>query len=125
MVPSIAVPGHVPYVFGDISTLSVSTHRESFPVRTLGRTNALGFTHGPRTIAGSMIFSVLDSYPFYKMAAQTYEESAKSLWDQSTTGIYPVADALPPFDITVTFNNEYMDSEPCSGYSASSSSMMG
>jgi len=40
----------------NLATLSISVHREKFPVRSLGQVNATGFTYGPRTIAGSMIF---------------------------------------------------------------------
>jgi len=110
MVPTMALPGSSPYVFGDISTMSVSSHRESFPVRILGKTNPMGFTHGPRTIAGSIIFAVLDMYPFYKMAQEVYAGAKNNPWDKTPAGAYPMADALPPFDITVTFNNEYENS---------------
>lgn len=107
MVASISMPGQGDYVFADLNTLSVSTHRENFPVRTLGSVNPRGFTSGPRTIAGSMIFSVIDAYVFYKIAQDMYGKSAASLWDDTPAGVYPLADSLPPFDITITFNNEY------------------
>lgn len=107
MVASISLPGQASFEFADLSTLSVSTHRESFPVRTLGMTNPMGFTSGPRTIAGSMIFTVIDAYSFYKVAQDLYGRSAKSLWDDTGNPDYPLADSLPPFDITITFNNEY------------------
>ena len=107
IVPAISIPGQMPYVFGDISTLSVSTHSESFPVRICGRRNPIGFTKGARTIAGSIIFSVLDIYPWYRMAREMWSSSTKSAWDGTSAGDYPLADSLPPFDITVTFANEY------------------
>lgn len=107
MEVSISLPGQADYLFADLNTLSVSTHRESFPVRTLGMVNPMGFTSGPRTIAGSMIFSVIDAYVFYKAARELYGKSAESLWDNTSASVYPLADSLPPFDITITFNNEY------------------
>lgn len=107
MEVSISLPGQADYKFADLNTLSVSSHRESFPVRTLGTVNPMGFTSGPRTIAGSMIFSVIDAYTFYKVARSLYGQSAESLWSETNASVYPLADALPPFDITITFNNEY------------------
>lgn len=101
IVPTLTIPGQPTYTFGDISTLSVSTHRESFPVRMMGRTNPLGFTRGPRMIAGTIIFSLIDMYPWYKMI----KNADAPVWQHSNT--YPLADSLPPFDITVTFHNEY------------------
>jgi hypothetical protein len=100
MVPYLSIPGREPFEFGDIQTLSISTHSENFPARILGRRNPLGFSRGPRTIAGSIIFSMLDMYPWYKMI-----EAQKPLWKRGST--FPLADALPPFDITITMSNEY------------------
>lgn len=100
MKPVMLLPGRDPFEFGDIQTLSISTHAESFPVRILGRRNAIGFTKGTRTIAGSMVFTTLDMYPWYKaMGAQELP-----LWENSTD--FPLADSLPPFDIVVTMHNE-------------------
>jgi hypothetical protein len=107
MVPSLSMPNSKPYIFGDISTLSISTHRESFPVRMLGRSNPIGFTKGPRTIAGSIIFATLDMYPFYTMGKQLFANNNNSPWNDRNVSDYPLGDSLPPFDITITFNNEY------------------
>ena len=49
-------------VFGEIQTLTYSIHREKGQVRALGHTNVKGFTYGPRTIAGSLIFTVFDRH---------------------------------------------------------------
>lgn len=107
MVVSISLPGQGSYEFDDLQTMSVSTHRENFPVRLLGMVNAAGFTSGPRTIAGSLIFTMIEANPFYRVARELYEHSAKSLWDRTSATEYPLADSLPPFDITITFDNEY------------------
>jgi hypothetical protein len=101
IVPTVTLPGQSPRKIGDISTISISTHRESFPVRMCGRANPIGFTRGPRTIAGTLIFSLIDMYPWYKLIAN----AERPVWQHAAT--YPLADSLPPFDITVTFHNEY------------------
>lgn len=103
IVPVITIPNRPPVTIGELSTLSISTHMEKFPVRTCGRRNPLGFSRGQRTIAGSMVFSLIDAYPFYRMM----NEAGEAFWDVAAE--YPLADSLPPFDITITLNNEYED----------------
>jgi hypothetical protein len=67
-------------------------------MRVLGHTQPLGFTRGTRTIAGSMIFTVFNVYTFYRLQV---------LQDQLRQLHHPLADMMPPFDITITFLNEY------------------
>lgn len=86
---------------GDIQTLSYSMHRENAPVRTLGHVNPRGFIKGGRTIAGSFIFTVFNEYAFYRITQ--YRE----LLARRNGFFAPLADMLPPFDIVVTFFNEY------------------
>lgn len=50
------------------------------------------------TIAGSMIFTVFNNYAFYRLSR--YQDALSS-------GLYPLADMLPPFDMVLTFANEY------------------
>lgn len=95
------------HVFADLQTLSISSHRESFPVRVLGMTAPMGFTSGSRTIGGTLIFSMIEKYPFYNAAESIYGSSSESPWSGTNAGTSPLADSLPPFDITITFNNEY------------------
>ncbi len=95
----IVLPGtQSPIVLGELQTISYSIHRENTPVRHLGHTNISGFVKGPRTIAGSMIFTVFDSYAFYRI---------KEYRDLMRKGVYALSDMLPPFDIVLTFANEY------------------
>lgn len=86
-----------PLTIGELQTISYSMHRENTPVRTLGHVNPNGFVRGPRTIAGSLIFTQFSSYTFYKL------EQWKLL---SRQGFFPVSDMLPPFDIILSFANE-------------------
>jgi hypothetical protein len=84
---------------GELQTISYSAHRENTPVRTLGHVNPRGFVKGSRTIAGSLIFTVFNEYAFYRIKA-----FKKALLEKNYA---PLADMLPPFDIVLTFFNEY------------------
>jgi len=85
----------------EIQTISYSLHRENSPIRTIGHVNPRGFIKGGRTIAGSLIFTVFNEYAFYRL--KEYRNI------MSETGLFfaPLADMLPPFDIVLTFFNEY------------------
>lgn len=93
-------------VLGDLQTMTYSTHREKFPVRTLGRTSAKGYTRGPRTIGGTLIFTVFDKEVLSEMLVQNYQtDSAKA--DNYGFLKAVLVDQIPPFDISVSFVNEY------------------
>lgn len=98
IVAHIVLPGEAPLVLGELQTLSYSIHRENSPVRALGHVNPLGFVRGTRLIAGSLIFTVFDEYAFYRIGQ--YSRAVSS-------GFHPLSDMVPPFDISVTFHNEY------------------
>lgn len=49
---------------GSIQTLSMSSFREKTAVRSLGFQGAMGYTRGNRTIAGTMVFALLNTHPF-------------------------------------------------------------
>lgn len=84
---------------GELQTISYSVHRENSPVRTLGHVNPRGFVKGSRTIAGSLIFTVFNEYAFYRI-----KEFRKALAERNYS---PLADMLPPFDVVLSFFNEY------------------
>lgn len=97
-----------PLHLGELQTISYSIHRENKPVRVLGKVNPKGFVKGPRTIAGSLIFTVFDTYAFYRLEQYkhlVYGTSAQ--YGLATNPMFPLADMLPPFDIVLTFSNEY------------------
>lgn len=85
----------------EIQTISYSIHRENSPIRTIGHVNPRGFVKGSRTIAGSLIFTVFNEYAFYRIKEFRHI--------MAETGLFfaPLADMLPPFDIVLTFFNEY------------------
>lgn len=100
IVAEIILPDQKPLVLGELQTISYSIHRENSPVRFVGHTSPQGFLKGPRTIAGSMIFTVFNAYAFYRL------ERYKSIIQSANYHLYPLADMLPPFDIVLTFANE-------------------
>ncbi len=97
IVAEIVLPNERPVTLGELQTISYSMHRENSPVRFLGHVNPSGFVKGPRTIAGSLIFTVFNYYAFYRV--RQFQAAVAS-------GLYPVADMLPPFDVVITFSSE-------------------
>lgn len=83
------------YPFAELSTITYSIHREKSLVRPLGHTSPKGYTYGPRTVAGSLVFIQFDEDMIYR-AMSELEDSPRIL-----------PDALPPFHITVYFNDEF------------------
>lgn len=134
IVATITIPNFAsqPLVIGELQTISYSIHREKSPVRTLGRANPVGFTYGTRTIAGSLIFTVFDKNLVYKIVRLIKEglSTQKNLQDYGNNIMGPgvsvltpsaidtyiqrietsrafVMDEMPPFDVTISFMNEY------------------
>ena len=97
IVAQVIVPGEGPLTLGEMETFSYSTHREKAPIRMLGRVASQGFVSGPRTVAGTMIFLMFNSYVFYRL--QQFAETFNK-------GVFPIGDMLPPFDMILTFSNE-------------------
>jgi hypothetical protein len=89
-------------VLAELQTISISSYREKAPVRALGTTQVKGYTRGPRTVAGSMIFTVFDRNVLFGLLDA--DPSDFHADDQFSAAIL---DQLPPMDITITFANEY------------------
>lgn len=102
MVASVTLPTKRTYKLGNLSTLSISSHRDKFPVTSLGSIKVKGFTGGHRTIAGTMVFSSFDRNAWYKLV-----EGVGVSIDKTVYRIMP--DDMPLFDITITFVNETGD----------------
>lgn len=98
IVAQIIVPGEGPLTLGELETFSYSIHREKTPVRLLGRVNPQMFLSGQRTVAGTMIMLQFNTYVFYRLVQ--YSRGIEQ-------GLYPLSDMLPPFDMVLTFANEY------------------
>lgn len=87
-------------VLGSLQTITYSIHDEKTPVRALGDMNPKGYIFGPRTIAGSMIFTVFDRH----WMTEFMEDYAGSIqkWDS-----HSLSDELPPLNLTISMTNEY------------------
>jgi hypothetical protein len=88
-------------VLTECQTLSISTYREKYPVRSLGSVYPKSFTRGPRTIAGSMVFTVFNKNVLYELL-----DADPTDFDAETAFSSALIDQLPPFDITISFANE-------------------
>lgn len=86
--------------FGTLQTISYSIHQEKTPVRVLGNMNAKDWVFGPRTIAGSLVFAVLNKHWLVDIYDQLYDNAEMKGW-------HFIADEIPPFNITISFANEY------------------
>ena len=86
-------------VLGTLQSISYSTYRDVAPVRSLGKVYAHAYTRGARTIAGTMVWTMLDQH----VLARALRLSPIEDYDVSTI----LTDQLPPFNIIITFNNEY------------------
>lgn len=98
MVASLLFPDTKPIVLGDVSTLSYSIYRAKAPVVTLGRINVRGFTKGPRTVAGTIVFTVFDRHVVNQIRTSV---------DLLRQAGRLKSDELPPFDLILTGANEF------------------
>lgn len=81
------------YTLGSLQTLSVSTHQDKRPVRSLGNINAKEYVMGPRTIAGSLVFAVFDRH----FATEIMNDLGGAL----------MPDEIPALNFTINMMNEY------------------
>ena len=86
------------YTLGSLQTLSTSTHQDKVPVRNIGNINAIDYTMGQRTIAGTMVFAVFDRH--------FADEIFKDLREYTNNTII-LADEIPALNLTITLANEY------------------
>jgi hypothetical protein len=122
-------------IIGTLSGITWSITREKAPIYTMGSPNPRSFSRGKRGIAGSMIFTVFDRPSLYTMILK-HADSDKVKYFTRTSNVLPgmdtegnithrgitptdvqtldvtsafpyYADQIPPFDVTVTFANEY------------------
>ena len=91
--------------FGNLQTITISSHRPPAPGRVLGRASVKGYGYGVRTFAGSMIFTRVDREPFTE---------AYSLSDNDRRDITPYfVDKMPPFHIVLHAQNEMAVQASC------------
>lgn len=117
---------------GELSGITWSITREKAPVYTMGSSNPRSFSRGKRGIAGSLIFTVFDRPALYNMIVASKDSAAVKYYTRSSNalpgfgplthrGITPAseqltevqaffpyyADQIPPFNISITYANEY------------------
>ena len=94
----VIFPESKPIILGSLTTISYSIFREKRPVPLLGKINTGGYTRGMRTIAGSMIFTVINQHFVEDIIQQIPYLSAHDKIK---------ADELPFFDVMIVCANEY------------------
>lgn len=61
---TLQLPGNQTKVLGNMAAISISTHRDSFPVTAMPYVSPRGFTQGHRVVAGTMMFHTIDRNAF-------------------------------------------------------------
>jgi len=85
-------------LFAELQTLTISSTRNVYPVRRLNESSPFRYTRGARTIAGTLIFSVLSRdvlAEFYRYDKQEIDDGAPFFVDQ-----------IPAFSIFIHGANE-------------------
>jgi hypothetical protein len=90
---------------GTLQTISIQSHREKFGVRGLGKSYVSGYTRGPRTIAGSMIFTIFNEHSFAGLLRALSSTKSSGDIDREISSLLP--DQIPPLDLIILFANEY------------------
>lgn len=91
---------HIVATLGKLQTLSYSIFQNKTPVRVIGNMNARDYVFGQRTIAGSLVFAVFNRHWLHDIYDQLHDTTEMKNW-------HFISDEIPPFNITITFANEY------------------
>lgn len=97
-VISFLFPDSPALVVGTASTVTYSLYRQLAQVRTIGRQSSKGYARGGITYAGTIIFTVINESFIYEL-----KKNVGYLGDLN----YLRPDQLPPFDINISYGNEY------------------
>lgn len=100
---SISFKGATPIYIGEAQTVTYSLFRPVEPVYVLGQPTPNGYVRGQRTIAGSIIFTVFDRNVLLNAFYNAYSKNM----DSDCINKEYLTDELPPFDMHLTFMNEY------------------
>ena len=88
--------------FGEIQTLTVSMASSVGPVRRLGENKVIQYLNGARTIAGSMVFAMLNRDIFASILQGSLPGYRKEAFTKPE-----FIDEIPPFQILINGENEY------------------
>lgn len=105
IVAYITLPGKKAHILGTLSMISISSHSDGFPVTTLGRRKAKGFTRGHTMFGGTLVFASFDRSVWHKIIEATRKDSNDNKYLKPISKMR--ADELPPFDISITMVNEH------------------
>jgi hypothetical protein len=95
------------YHIANLSVISISTHRDKFPVTSLGNVGIKGFTRGHRVIGGTMVFQTFDRHAFYNALVELESQMTGQTVNQVIAAESTMlADEMPPFDIIISMVNE-------------------
>ncbi len=101
-IVTVVFKNGAPVTVGECQTLTYSLYRPMNPVYRLGSAKPSGFTKGPRTIAGSIIFTVFDRHVLISTLHKAY-----AAYDTDCLNQDFLPDELPPFDFHINWLNEY------------------
>lgn len=102
----------------NITTLSIDSNRGIIPIPTLGRIRVNRFTRGHRYIAGTLVLLATTRGPLGFVGPNTVTPNLSTyLFDESSISRYRydtiaerdgvVLDKIPPFDISISYMDEY------------------
>ena len=98
------VPDNAPavsVVMGEVQTISYSIYRKLSPILNIGNINAKDYVGGPRTIAGSIVFTVFNQH----WGTELINKFAKSQGYPASHKI--LMDEVAPINLTISMANEY------------------
>lgn len=89
-----------------LATISLSIHDAKSPVRRLGHRSVSGFTESIRTIAGSIVFTIIEDHPLKALLEQQFVDlnSARSI-DEYNKDLYTTVN-LEPINILLKYKTE-------------------
>ena len=96
-------------LLGELQTVSYSVNREKVPVRTLGSVYPRSYVRGPRTIGGTMIFTIFNEHVLHEILSLDLGVINTGTADKDTENPYTTAlpDQLPPLNLSLVFANEH------------------
>jgi hypothetical protein len=84
--------------FATLTMISISTHRDKFPVSSLSKIQPTGYTAGHRTIAGTMTFSTFDRAVFTGLL------TGDPINNRSYKNVH--SDEIPLFDMMILLSDD-------------------
>lgn len=94
------------FELGLLTTISYSIHTDKRPILFCGDHKPRSFVSGVQTIAGTMIFSVMNNHPLYTLMAGKDHGGSDTTINDFLQGSNDLS-LLPPFDLTLLIGNEH------------------